>query len=593
MNKDMVKIKINGSEYKVASGITVLKACRDKGINIPALCYLEGVSERAACSLCVVEITGARTLLRSCVTKVREGMEIFTSTERVRRARRVILELILANHPKDCLSCLRNQSCDLQKLAEELGIEDIRYDRTRKKDLDLDETSPSITRDPNKCILCGRCVEVCSQIQTVNAIDFSGRGLSTRISTFFDKGLGKLECVNCGQCVLVCPTGALVERSDIKKVWKELADQDKFVVVQTAPAIRAAIGEEFGIKAGTPTTGKLASALRRMNFDRIFDTQFAADLTIIEEGTELISRIKNKGVLPLVTSCSPGWIKFGETFFPDILDHVSTCRSPQQMFGPVVKTYYAEKMNIDPRKIVVVSIMPCTAKKFEAQRPEMNSAFLYWKDKLGLKKSDSFQDVDYVLTTREAARMIRESGLDFSSLPEEGFDDPLGESTGAATIFAATGGVMEAALRSAYFYLTGTELENIDLTSVRGLEKIKEAEVNINGLKIRVAVTSGLGNARKVLEDVRDGKSPYHFIEIMACPGGCIGGGGQPIPTNDAIRQKRIQAVYAEDRSMQYRQSHQNPSLDKLYKEFLKEPNGHLAHQLLHTHYKKRVYTEI
>ncbi len=593
MNEKKVNIRINGKEYQVPAGITVLKACQDNGINIPVLCYLEDVSQRAACSLCVVEVKGARTLLRSCVTRVRDGMEIFTGTERVRKARRVNLELILANHPQDCLSCEKNQVCDLQKLAHELGIENIRYEKTRKKDFAIDDSSPSIVRDPNKCILCGRCVEVCSHIQTVKAIEFTGRGLHTQIAAFFDKGLGRSECVNCGQCVLVCPTGALIEQSAIKKVWKDLADPDKVVVVQTAPAIRAAIGEEFAIAAGTPTTGKLAASLRRLGFARIFDTQFAADLTIIEEGTELISRIKNKGVLPLITSCSPGWIKFAETFFPGILDHVSTCKSPQQMFGPLAKTYYAEKMNIDPRRIVVVSIMPCTAKKFEAERPEMNSAFRYWKDKLGLKKSESFPDVDHVLTTREAARMIKEAGIDYAALPNEEFDDPLGQSTGAATIFAATGGVMEAALRSGYFYLTGRELENIELTAVRGLEGIKEATVDIDGMPVKVAVAHGLGNARKVLEDVRDGKSPYHFIEIMACPGGCIGGGGQPLPTDLETRKKRAEAVYKEDKSLHYRQSHQNPALRKLYDEFLHEPNGHLAHELLHTHYQKRVYTGI
>ncbi|MCM8814175.1 MAG: NADH-dependent [FeFe] hydrogenase, group A6 [Candidatus Omnitrophica bacterium] len=586
----MVNITINGRQYTADEGKTILDACRAHGIRIPTLCYLEGVSEEAACSLCVVEVTGARTLVRSCVTKVTEGMDIKTATERVRQARTVVLELILANHPKDCLACYRNQNCELQSLAQELGIDSIRYPKIRKQDYDLDTSSPSIIRDANKCILCGRCIATCSKIQTVDAIQFSGRGLQSKVSTFMDAGLGKVACINCGQCVLICPTGALIERSAIKAVWKDIADPKKFVVVQTAPAIRAAIGEEFGLPEGVAVTGKMAAALRKLGFDKVFDTQFTADLTIIEEGSEFIDRVKNGGVLPMITSCSPGWIKFSEIFFPEILAHLSTCKSPQQMFGAVAKTYYAQKMGIDPRDMVVVSIMPCTAKKFEAGRPEMDSAFAYWREKMHLRGEESFPDVDYVLTTRETGRMITEAGIDFAALESEGYDDPLGKSTGAATLFGATGGVMEAALRSAYFYLTGQELPSLEFSPIRGLAGIKEATVNVAGMDVKVAVASGLGNARKLMEDVRDKKSPYHFIEIMACPGGCIGGGGQPIPTDTRLRTKRMEALYAEDQHLPQRRSHENSDVKALYDDFLKTPNGHLSHDLLHTQYRQRVY---
>ena len=589
----MYNIKINGIDCQVKEGSNLVEACLSQGIVIPTLCYLKDFHESGACSVCLVEVKGAKTLLRACVTKVRDGMEVYTNTERVRQSRRVVVELILANHPKDCLACEKNQNCDLQKIAHELGIENIRYPRTRDKDLPVDCSSSSIIRDPNKCILCGRCIEVCSKIQEVNAIDFIKRGHSMQVSTFFDAGLGNSECTNCGQCISVCPTGALTENNSVGDVWTALSKKEQIIIVQTAPAIRAAIGEAFGFAYGTPTTGKLVACLRKLGFTKIFDTQFSADLTIIEEGSEFLSRLSNKGKLPVITSCSPGWIKFGETFFPGILDNISTCKSPQQMFGAIAKTYYAQKMGIDPRNIKVVSIMPCTAKKFEALRPEINSAFSFWKDKLALTKKESFPDVDYVLTTRELIRMIKEAGIDYANLSDEGFDDPLGVSTGAATIFGATGGVMEAALRSAYFYLTGRELENIELNAVRGLSGIKEAAVNIDGKEIKVAVAHGLGNARKLMEQVAQGKSPYHFIEIMACPGGCIGGGGQPLPVNDEIKKLRMKALYQEDRNLTYRRSHQNPAVMKLYSEFLKKPNGHLSHKLLHTYYHKRQLTNI
>ena len=584
----MTNVKIDGRSYQVNDGVTILKACQAAGIIIPTICYLEGVNEEAACSICVVEVKSAKTLIRSCVTKVTEGMEILTNTERVRNARRMNLELLLAGHPKDCFVCDRNQTCELRRIAYEMGIREVRFPKTTKLEMEIDSSSPSILRDPNKCILCRRCISVCEKVQSVSAIDTAKRGKLSVVTTFMDRGLGNVVCVNCGQCLLVCPTGALVENNDISGVWKALADPKKIVVVETAPAVRASIGEEFGMAPGTLVTGKMAASLRRLGFDRVFDTQFSADLTIMEEGHELIDRIKNKGVLPLITSCSPGWIKFAEHFYPKTLAHVSSCKSPQQMFGAVAKTYYAQKFNLDPRNIVVVSIMPCVAKKFEAKRPEMDSAFEFWKDKLNLKDSEHFQDVDFVLTTREAARMIKEAGIDFINLSDENFDEPLGVSTGAGVIFGATGGVMEAALRTAYEILTNKTLEKIDFEAVRGLQGIKTSEVDIDGMKVKVAVANSLSNARVLLEEVQAEKSPYAFIEIMTCPGGCIGGGGQPIPTDAAVRQKRMEAIYREDKNKPLRKSHQNPAVAELYKEFLGSPPGEKSHHLLHTHYHER-----
>ncbi len=587
MDNAMVNVKINGNDYQVPQNVTILEACKRAGITIPTLCYLEDVATNASCAVCVVEVKGARSLTRSCSTCVREGIEIATSSARIRDARKTSVELLLANHPKDCLSCLRNQNCELQSLAADLGIKENGYVRTKKKEM-LDTTSVSITRDPNKCILCGRCIAVCQNVQTVSAIGLSQRGIRTKVSTYMEKGLGNVACTNCGQCALVCPTGAIVERDDTAMVFEEIANPDKVVVVQTAPAIRVGIGEAMGMEPGSLVTGQMVAGLRRLGFSKVFDTQFAADLTILEEGHELIKRITTKGVLPMITSCSPGWIKFAEHFFPNSLAHLSTCKSPQQMFGSVAKTYYAAKMGIDPRKIVVVSVMPCTAKKYEAKRPEMMSAFEYWKEKKAWSDDDAFYDVDYVLTTRELARMFKETGIRFSKLPPEEFDSPLGESTGAAVIFGATGGVMEAALRTAYEVVTGKSLADINFVAVRGMEGIKEAEVDMNGLKVKVAVAHTLKNARVLLEQIERKESPYAFIEVMTCPGGCLGGGGQPIPTTWEIRKKRAESIYKEDAGKPIRKSHENPQVAVLYKEFLKEPLGEMSHHLLHTTYTKR-----
>ena len=587
MNTTMVTIKINGDTHQAPQNATILDACKRAGIKVPTLCYLEDVSKNASCAVCVVEVKGAKSLLRSCTACVNEGMEIVTNSARIRDARKTSVELLLANHPKDCLSCLRNQNCELQSLAADLGVKDDRYVRT-KKIQKYDTSSIAIHRDPNKCILCGRCIAVCQNVQTVSAIGLSGRGIKSRISTYMEKGLGNVACTYCGQCALVCPTGAIVERDDTDFVFEEMSNPEKYVIVQTAPAIRVGIGEAMGMEPGSLVTGQMVAGLRKLGFKKIFDTQFTADLTILEEGHELISRIKNKGKLPMITSCSPGWIKFAEHFFPDLLGHLSSCKSPQQMFGAVAKTYYAAKMGIDPRKIVVVSVMPCTAKKYEARRPEMTGAFDYWKDKRAWSSEDMFYDVDYVLTTRELARMFKETGIRFSSLPSEEFDHPLGESTGAAVIFGATGGVMEAALRTAYEVITGSPLANINFTAVRGMEGIKEAEVLLNGSTIKVAVAHTLKNARTLMEQIEKGESPYAFIEVMTCPGGCLGGGGQPIPTTWEIRKKRAESIYAEDANKPLRKSHENPNVALLYSEFLKEPLGEMSHHLLHTSYQRR-----
>lgn len=585
-----MEININNRPVHVAEGATVLEACRSAGINVPSLCYLKDVSQNASCGVCVVEVKGAKSLLRSCITPVTGGMEIYTNSPRAMRARKINVELLLANHPQDCLICDRNGTCELQELTHALGIGARQFVRTRKEQLRKDETSLSLVRDPEKCILCGRCVAVCDQMQGVKAIDFSGRGLKSKISTFLDSGLGFVACSNCGQCALVCPTGAITEKSSVSEVWLALQDPGKIVLVQTAPAVRVGIGEAMGMPYGSLVTGQMVAGLRRLGFSKVFDTNFAADLTIIEEGNELLHRIRTGGELPMITSCSPGWIKFVEDFYPGLLKHLSTCKSPQQMFGAVAKTYYAEKTGVDPRNIVVVSIMPCTAKKYEAKRPEMDGAFHYWKEQLSLKDEEHFFDVDFSLTTRELARMFSESGVNFSSLPEERFDSPLGESTGAAVIFGATGGVMEAALRTAYEVYTGKTLHDVNFTSVRGFQGIKEADVNLNGTIIKVAVAHTLKNAGILLEQIKSGLSPYVFIEVMTCPGGCLGGGGQPIPTNAETREKRAASIYYEDNHKAIRKSHENPEIAAIYAEFFKKPLGKMSHHLLHTHYMERMY---
>lgn len=570
----IINLTIDGRKVQVSAGMTVFEAAKKVNINIPHLCYHEDLSIYGACRICVVEIEGRPRLEPSCATLVEEGMKVETNTHRVRKARRMLVELLLANHPEDCFTCERNQICELRELAYDLRVRELRFEKGRKYNYELDLSSPSIIRDPNKCIQCSRCIRVCLEIQSVGAIDFVNRGGDTQVLTFFNKGLDNVECTTCGQCILACPTGALREKTAVDEVWEAIADPKKFTVVQTAPAVRAAIGEEFSMPAGSLVTGKMAHALRRLGFAKVFDTQFAADLTIMEEAYELVERIRSKGVLPMITSCSPGWIKYIEHFFPECLAYLSTCKSPQQMFGPIAKTYYAEKVGVKPKDMYVVSIMPCVAKKFEAERPEM--------------RVSGTQDVDAVLTTREAARMIKEAGIDFVNLPEEDFDEPLGISTGAAVIFGATGGVMEAALRTAYEVVTGKTLERMEFEQVRGMEGIKEAEINLDGLNLKVAVAHGLSNAKVLLAQVQKGESPYHFIEIMACPGGCLGGGGQPMPTNLEIRKKRAEAIYKEDEGKAIRKSHENPAIIALYKEFLGEPLGKKAHHLLHTTYIER-----
>ncbi len=569
-----ITLNINGQTVEANAGSTILDAASQAGIHIPTLCYHPDLKPEGSCRVCVVEVAGQATLCPACVYPVAEGMIVATHSPKVRNARKMIVELMLANHPQDCLTCAKNQKCELQSLAKELGVTDIRFkgERTLAK---IDDSNPSIIRDAEKCILCRRCLRVCHDIQSVGALCANQRGWETTIGPASGEALSEVACVYCGQCINRCPTGALKAKDPAQKVWAAISDPEKHVVVQTAPAVRAAIGEEFGVPAGSLVTGKMVTALRSMGFDKIFDTDFTADLTIIEEGHELLQRLADGGTLPMITSCSPGWINFIEAFYPEQLPHLSTCKSPQQMFGALAKTYYAEKMGIDPSKIVVVSIMPCAAKKFECERPEMTSS--------------GYKDVDYVLTTREIAGMIREAGIDFVSLDNGEFDAPLGMSTGAAVIFGATGGVMEAALRTVYEVVTKQTLADVEITAVRGMEGVREAEIDMNGTKVRAAVAHGLANARKLLDLIKEGKADYQFIEVMACPGGCIGGGGQPIPTNAEIREKRATAIYAADRGLPIRKSHENRAVAQLYEEFLIEPLGHKSHELLHTHYTPRV----
>jgi iron-only hydrogenase group A len=568
-----MQIKINGVVSEVQPGMTILEAAREMGIDIPTLCYLEGVHEAGACRVCIVEVKGARTLVPACITEAADGMEIFTHTSRVRRARRTIIELMLSDHPDECLTCGKNNQCELQKLARAMNIQERKYEGEYSSRV-IDDGSPAVIRDSGKCILCRRCLSVCSMIQDVNAIAPIGRGFKTVIAPAGKEPINQSPCVQCGQCVNVCPTGAIIEKSDVIRVWEALEDPRKHVVVQVAPAVRVAIGEVFGLEPGTSVTWKMVSALKKLGFDRVFDTNFTADLTIMEEGSELIQRINEGGRLPMITSCSPGWINYMEYFFPQLVEHLSTCKSPQQMFGAVIKTYYADKAGIPAENIFAVSVMPCTAKKYESQRLEMYSS--------------GYRDVDAVLTTRELGAMLKEAGIDLLSCGEETFDQPFGAGSGAGAIFGNTGGVMEAALRTVYEILTGDELDNLNFHQVRGLTGVKETSVKIGGREFSVAVVHGLGNIRKILEDIDKGRSRYHFIEVMCCPGGCIGGGGQPISKDPGIKEKRIAGLYREDEGLPVRKSHENPAVQELYREFLGHPLGHRSHELLHTRYRNR-----
>jgi iron-only hydrogenase group A len=590
----MINLLINDQKVSVQEGTTVLAAAKKLKINIPTLCNHDDLCVAGNCRVCIVEQKGARTLIASCATPVTEGMEIHTNTLKVRNARKHIVELLLSEHRSDCTKCYKNQNCELQSLANDFAFGDhVFLDLVEDKKYNIDRSSPSFVKDDSKCIRCQRCVRTCSQLQYISAISVANKGAHQKISSFHDRPMSQVVCTNCGQCVNRCPTGALVEKTYIDQVWDAIYDPDKHVVVQTAPAVRVALGEDLGYDPGERVTGKMVNALRQLGFNSVLDTDFSADLTIMEEGTELLVRLKKALVdgdknisLPMFTSCSPGWIKFVEHKYPEFLPNLSTCKSPQQMFGALAKTFYAKKRNIDPSKIVSVSIMPCTAKKFEADRPEM--------------RSSGFKDVDFVLTTRELAVMIKQAGIDFRNIEEANYDSIMGDSTGAAVIFGATGGVMEAALRTAYEIVTGREVPfgNLNITPVRGMDGVKEATIKIEGCvdawkflegaELKVAIAHGLVNANKIMSMARAGKAAYHFVEIMACPGGCIGGGGQPIPTNMEIRKKRMKAIYSEDEHKALRKSHENPDVIAIYKEFLDQPNSHKSHELLHTHYVER-----
>ncbi len=574
-----ITVKINGTELSVPKGTTVLEAAHMAGIEIPTLCYMKEINEIGACRICVTEVNEGRgfRLVAACVYPCSNNMEILTNSPKVIESRKKTLELILSTHDRKCLSCVRSGNCELQKLCKDYGIEDASVYDGVKNEYEIDNSAAHMYRDNNKCILCRRCVAVCAKTQGIGVIGANERGFKTYIGSAFDMGLGETSCVSCGQCIAVCPVGAISEKDYTKPVLEAIADPSKTVLVQTAPAVRAGLGECFGLPIGTNVEGKMVAALRKLGFDKVFDTDFAADLTIMEEANEFLDRVKNGGVLPMITSCSPGWVKFCEHYFPDMTANLSTCKSPQQMFGATAKTYYAEKMGIDPKDIVMVSIMPCTAKKFEIGREDQSAA--------------GVPDVDFALTTRELGRMIERAGINFPALQDEKFDEPLGISTGAGVIFGATGGVMEAALRTAVYKLTG---ENVtDLPEVRGVEGIKEATYNVGGMDVKVAVVSGLANAREVLEKVQKGEADYQFIEIMACPGGCVNGGGQPqqpmsIRNFTDIRAERAQVLYNLDKDMPLRQSHENPAIKAVYEEFFGEPGSHKAHEILHTSYVKR-----
>ena len=584
---ETINITINGMAVEAPKGSTILQAAKGAGIDIPTLCYLKEINEIGACRICMVEADegrGAR-LVASCVYPITEGMKVYTNTPKVLEYRKKTLQLILSDHDKKCLSCVRSGKCELQKLCHDFGVDDENKYAGVTNEFEIDDSAAHMVRDNNKCINCRRCIAACEKTQGIGVIGANNRGFITEISSPFGMGLGETACVCCGQCIAVCPTGAIYEKSDVDKIMAAIADPTKHVVVQTAPAVRAALGEPFGFPMGTGVEGKMAAALRRIGFEKVFDTDFAADVTIMEEATELLGRVTNGGVLPMITSCSPGWIKFCEHYYPDQLDHVSSCKSPQQMFGGILKTYYAEKMGWDPKDIVSVSVMPCTAKKFEIGRPDQSAA--------------GVPDLDYTMTTRELARLIERCGIDFKNLPDEAFDDPMGESTGAAVIFGATGGVMEAALRTAVWKLTGeTNDSPLEFKEVRGVEGIKEATYEVAGMKVKVAVASGLANARVIMDKIRAGEADYTFVEIMACPGGCVNGGGQPqVPASvrnfTDIRAERAKALYNYDENMPRRKSHENESVKKLYAEYFGEPNSHRAHEVLHTKYVQRKIHEI
>ena len=575
---EMVNIKINNMPLSVPKGISILEAARMAGIEIPTLCYLKKINEIGACRICMVEVKGARSLVTACVYPVNEGMEIFTNTERVRKSRKMTLELSLSTHDRKCLSCVRSGTCELQQLCKEFGVDDEgRFDGANPVH-EYDDSAIHMIRDNGKCILCRRCVAAC-QAQHISVIGANARGFDTHIGSAFEKPLDSVACVSCGQCIVNCPTGAIYEKDDTAKVLEAINDPEKFVVVHTAPSIRVTLGECFGMHIGTNVQGKMVAALRRLGFDKVFDTDFGADLTIVEEANEFLGRVQNGGVLPMITSCSPGWIKYCEHYYPDMLDHLSPCKSPQQMSGAIIKPWYAEKMGIDPKDIVVVGIMPCTAKKFETKRDD--------------QAASGYPDVDYSLTTRELGRMIESAGIYFKHLPDEEFDNPLGDSTGAAVIFGATGGVMEAALRTAVEKLSGEELKSLDLTEVRGTDGIKEASYTVNGMEVKVCVVSGLANANTIMEKVKNGTADYHFIEIMGCPGGCVNGGGQPIQHAVVrnfvdLKARRAAALYEADKDMPLRKSHESEAVKRLYDEFLGEPGSHKAHEVLHTSYVAR-----
>ncbi len=575
----MLNIKINGMECTVPYGTTILEAARGLGIEIPTLCYLKEINEIGACRFCVVEVAGARSLVAACVFPIeRDGTEIFTNSERVRKARKTTLQLILSTHERKCLSCVRSGNCELQKLCKEYGVDDEGKFDGDKPVYEIDYSAAHMVRDNNKCILCRRCVAACDA-QGISVIGANARGIDTHIGSAFELPLGSTSCISCGQCIVNCPVGAIYEKDDTAKVFAAINDPTKHVVVQTAPAIRATLGECFGMPIGTDVTGKMFAALRRLGFDKVFDTNFAADLTIMEEATELLDRVKNGGVLPMITSCSPGWIKYCEHYYPTELDHLSSCKSPMQMQGAITKTYYAEKMGIDPKDIVSVAIMPCTAKKFECGRDD--------------EAASGYADIDYALTTRELGRMIESAGINFNLLPDEGCDSPLGQGTGAAVIFGATGGVMEAALRTAAEVITGKELDNPEFTDVRGMEGVKEATYNLDGTEVKVAIASGTKNAKVLMDKVKDGTADYTFIEIMGCPGGCINGGGQPVQSATVrnftdLKGLRAAALYENDKNRPFRKSHENEDVKTVYAEFLGEPNSHKAHELLHTTYVAR-----